>query len=107
MGVAEERLHAEHVLAHRGFGQVCAHVAEGVAHILDGGDAQAAFWEPSQEGLAVTSKFRWVWAEPSQDFSSASSDSARVALTRVIGKLVGTLGHMETTCFRCSIISNQ
>jgi hypothetical protein len=48
-----------------------------------------------------------VWAEPSQDFSSASSDSARVALTRVIGKLVGTLGHMETTCFRCSIISNQ
>src|SRR6185295_18948255 len=51
---------------------------------------------------AVTSKLRWVWGElrdRSQDFSNAWSDSARVALTKMMGKLAATLGDLKNPLF--------
>ena len=52
----------------------------------------------ARKRLAVTSKLRWVCGElrdRSQDFSSASSDSARVALTSVISIGLGSVGGLR------------
>ena len=106
VGVAEERLDAEHVLARGGLRQAGAYAGEGIAHVLDGGGAQAALGSSARKRRAVISKLRWVCgevSERSQDFSSASSDTARVALTSVMGRLAGSLGDIKP-CFACSII---
>src|SRR5262245_59690433 len=42
MRIAEQRLHAEHVLAPHGLGHVAGDAAQRVASVLDGGSAQAA-----------------------------------------------------------------
>src|SRR6185295_8398820 len=62
----------------------------------------------ARKRLAVPSKLRWVCGElrdRSQDWS-ASSDSARVALTRVMGRLAGTPIDIKTPVLPVQLYSD-